>query len=142
MKRTIKSISVIILTVAFALMSVSASGQPQKKGEPWTIPAEYKKMANPVNADEVSVNAGQIAYAKNCASCHGKTGLGDGPKGRMCKTFPGDFSSAEFQQYTDGEMFYQTKFGRGEMPAYDKKIPDNEIWNMINYIRSLKKSAE
>jgi len=138
MKRSVKVISVMFLTASFGFMSVTANAQ-QKKGEPWEIPAEYKKMANPVTADAASVKAGQMAYTKNCASCHGKTGLGDGPKGRMCKTFPGDFSGEAFQGYTDGEIFYQTKFGRGEMPAYDKKIPDTEIWNMVNYMRSLKK---
>ncbi|MRR21112.1 cytochrome c [bacterium] len=96
-------------------------------------------MANPVAKDDASVKAGLASYSKNCASCHGKTGLGDGPKGRMTKTFPGDFSAAAFQAYADGEMFYQTKFGRGEMPAYDKKVPDTEIWSIINYMRTLKK---
>ncbi len=136
MKRSFKVFSVMFVTAAFAFMSVTANAQ-QKKGEPWVIPAEYKKMANPVASDDASVKAGQVAFARNCASCHGKTGLGDGPKGRMLKTFPGDFSGAAFQAYTSGEMFYQTKFGRGEMPAYDKKIPDTEIWNMVNYMKTL-----
>ena len=82
---------------------------------------------------------GASSWAKNCASCHGKTGLGDGPKGRMTKTFPGDFSGAAFQAFADGEMFYQTKIGRGEMPAYDKKIPDNEIWAIVHHMRTFKK---
>lgn len=138
MKRTIKTVTVLFATALFAFATVTANGQ-QKKGEPWVIPAEYKKMANPVAKDDASVKAGQVSYMKNCASCHGKTGLGDGPKGRMSKTFPGDFSGAAFQGYTDGEMFYQTKFGRGEMPAYDKKIPDNEMWSIVNYMRTLKK---
>lgn len=129
----------MLATTMFALLSVTVNGQQQKKGEPWNIPAEYKKMANPVAADDASVKAGQALYTRNCASCHGKTGLGDGPKGRMSKTFPGDFSGAEFQAFTDGEMFYQTKFGRGEMPAYDKKIPDKDIWNIVNYMKTLKK---
>lgn len=138
MKKTIKTISVVLATALFAFASVTANAQ-QKKGEPWNIPAEYKKMANPVAKSDAAVKAGQTSYTKNCASCHGKTGLGDGPKGRMTKTFPGDFSGGEFQGYTDGEMFYQTKFGRGEMPSYDKKIPDTEIWNIVHYMRSLKK---
>lgn len=131
-----------VLFVGAALLAFSFTqvmNAQQKKGEPWVIPAEYKKMANPVAKDDASVKAGQASFAKNCASCHGKTGLGDGPKGRMTKTFPGDFSGAAFQAYADGEMFYQTKLGRGEMPAYDKKIPDTEIWSMINYMRTLKK---
>ena len=47
MKRTIKSVTVLFATALFAFATVTASAQ-QKKGEPWVIPAEYKKMANPV----------------------------------------------------------------------------------------------
>jgi hypothetical protein len=66
-------------------------------------------------------------------------GLGDGVKARALKTFPGDFSSAAYQDQTDGEHFYKTKFGRGEMPKYEGKMSDNDIWNMVNYMRTFKK---
>ncbi len=130
---------VFVGTVLLAFSFTQVMNAQQKKGEPWTIPAEYKKMANPVAKDDANLKLGASSWAKNCASCHGKTGLGDGPKGRMTKTFPGDFSGAAFQGFSDGDMFYQTKFGRGEMPAYDKKIPDNEIWAMVHHMRSFKK---
>ncbi|MCI0522385.1 MAG: cytochrome c [Bacteroidales bacterium] len=128
-----------VSTVLLAFSVTQVMNAQQKKGEPWTIPAESKKMANPVAKDDATLKLGASSWAKNCASCHGKTGLGDGPKGRMTKTFPGDFSSAAFQAYTDGDIFYQTKVGRGEMPAYDKKIPDNEIWALVHHMRSFKK---
>ncbi len=130
---------VFVGTVLLAFSFTQVMNAQQKKGEPWTIPAEYKKMANPVAKDDANLKLGASSWAKNCASCHGKTGLGDGPKGRMTKTFPGDFSGAAFQGFSDGDIFYQTKFGRGEMPAYDKKIPDNEIWAMVHHMRSFKK---
>lgn len=126
-------------TVLLAFSVTQVMDAQQKKGEPWTIPAEYKKMANPVPKDDVNLKLGASSWAKNCASCHGKTGLGDGPKGRMTKTSPGNFSSAEFQALADGDMFYQTKTGRGEMPAYDKKVPDNEMWAIVHHMRTFKK---
>lgn len=130
---------VFVGTVLLAFSFTQVMNAQQKKGEPWTIPAEYKKMANPVAKDDANLKLGASSWAKNCASCHGKTGLGDGPKGRMTKTHPGDFSGAAFQAYSDGDMFYQTKTGRGEMPAYDKKIPDNEIWAIVHHMRTFKK---
>ena len=60
-------------------------------------------------------------------------------KAKTLKTFPGDFSSADFQKQVDGEHFYKTKFGRDEMPKFDKKIPDEDIWSMVNYMRTFKK---
>jgi mono/diheme cytochrome c family protein len=107
--------------------------------KPWVVPDNYKTMKNPVATSDVSTKAGLVLYTKNCASCHGKAGLGDGVKARAIKTFPGDFSKADFQGQTDGEIFYKTKNGRGDMPKYDGKITDTEIWNIVNYLRTLKK---
>ena len=90
-----------IVIASFLLMSFVSF--QQKQPEPWPVPAAEKSKANPVKADDASVKLGLAAYNKNCASCHGKTGLGDGPKGRSLKTFAGDFSSAAFQAQTDGE---------------------------------------
>jgi mono/diheme cytochrome c family protein len=78
-------------------------------------------------------------YTKNCASCHGKAGLGDGVKARALKNSPGDFSKAEFQSLSDGDVFYKTKTGRDEMPKYEGKLTDDDIWNIVNYMRTLKK---
>jgi mono/diheme cytochrome c family protein len=96
-------------------------------------------MKNPVAQSAASTKTGLDLYTKNCASCHGKTGLGDGVKARALKTFPGDFSKADFQGQTDGDHFFKTKTGRGEMPKYEGKLADNDIWNLVNYMRTLKK---
>jgi len=88
---------------------------------------------------DASNKAGMALYNKNCASCHGKVGLGDGVKARALKDHPGDFSGAVYQNQTDGEHFYKTKTGRGEMPKYEGKLSDDDIWNMINYMRTFKK---
>ena len=124
---------------ALLLMASPDAMAQQRKGEPWVIPSGYAVMANPLPADEAVIRAGQLAYDRKCAVCHGKTGQGDGPRGKMSKTFPGDFSGSKFQSFSEGEMFYQTKFGRREMPAYEKKSSDTEIWSMVHYMRKLKK---
>ena len=37
-----------------------------------------------------------------------------------------------------GELFWKTKTGRAEMPAYKGKLTDEEIWSVVNYMRKLK----
>jgi mono/diheme cytochrome c family protein len=123
------------LGAALLIISATLAAQPK----PWVVPDNFKTMKNPVATSEVSTKAGLALYTKNCASCHGKAGLGDGVKARAIKTFPGDFSKADFQSLTDGEIYYKTKNGRGDMPKYDGKITDTEIWNVVNYLRTLKK---
>ena len=83
-----KSVFVGALLLTFSLSQVM-NAQSQKKAEPWPVPANEKSKANPVKADDATLQLGKTSWSKNCASCHGKTGLGDGVKGRMCKTHPG-----------------------------------------------------
>lgn len=135
-KKILISSVMAVACTAFVTSSVMAQGAPAK---PWPVPAEYKSKANPVAKSDASNAAGKTLYTKFCASCHGKTGLGDGVKARALETFPGDFSGAAYQNQTDGEHFYKTKFGRDEMPKYEGKVSDDDIWNMVNYMRTFKK---
>ncbi|NJO68972.1 MAG: c-type cytochrome [Bacteroidetes bacterium] len=107
--------------------------------KPWEVPANYKTMKNPVKSTPESIASGKALYNQHCASCHGKKGLGDGPKARTLDTPSGDMSGTAYQGQTDGEHFYKTKFGRGDMPKYDKKISDEDMWSMVNYMRTFKK---
>ena len=126
-----------LLFISSALLLLSASLVAQAK--PWDVPANFKSMKNPIAKSDASTQAGQALYMKTCAACHGRTGLGDGPKSKSLKTAPTDFTKAVSQNQSDGEHFYKTKNGRGDMPKYEGKLSDDDIWNIINYIRTLKK---
>jgi len=126
---------VFFVSSVLVLFSATLIAQPK----PWVVPANFKTMKNPVAQGDASTKAGLAVFNKNCASCHGKTGLGDGVKARALKNFPGDFSKPEFQSLSDGELFYKTKTGRDEMPKYEGKLTDDEIWNTVNYLRTFKK---
>lgn len=130
-----KKMKLLFVGTAVLVFSATLAAQPK----PWVVPANSKSMKNPVATGDASTKAGLALYTKNCASCHGKAGLGDGVKARALKTFPGDFSKADFQGQTDGDHFYKTKTGRGEMPKYEGKLADNDIWNVVNYMRTFKK---
>lgn len=119
------------------IMVFTLSLNAQQK--PWTVPANFKAMKNPVAKSDASTKAGMTLYTRNCASCHGRAGLGDGVKARALKDFPGDFSKADMQSQTDGELFYKTRSGKGEMPKYEGKLSDDDIWNLVNYMRTFKK---
>jgi mono/diheme cytochrome c family protein len=126
--------SSLLIVFAFGLMSLSSSLQT-----PWVVDAKYKAMKNPVKSDAASIASGQEHWNKNCAACHGKTGLGDGVKARTLDSSPGDFTKPAFQNLSDGEIFGKTKSGHDEMPKYDGKIADEDIWAIVNFSRTLKK---
>ena len=103
----------------------------------WVVPDEYKNMKNPTDP-KVDLNIGKSLYSKHCQSCHGKEGYGDGKKANEVEGDLGDFSSAEFQSQTDGELFYKSYIGRDDMPNFEKKLPDEEdVWLIVNYMRTL-----
>ncbi|NJK96345.1 MAG: c-type cytochrome [Bacteroidales bacterium] len=118
MKKTLKFLAATA-SIALALVILMSFINFQPK--PWEVPANYKTMKNPVKSTPESIASGKALYNQHCASCHGKKGLGDGPKARTLDTPSGDMSGTAYQGQTDGEHFYKTKFGRGDMPKYDKK---------------------
>jgi mono/diheme cytochrome c family protein len=129
-----RTMKIFFACASALLLSAALVAQPK----PWVVPANVKSTKNPVATSETSVKAGAALFSKNCASCHGKTGLGDGVKARSLKTPTGDFSKPEFQSLSDGELFYKTKTGRGDMPKYEGKLTDDDIWNIVNFTRTLK----
>ncbi len=106
----------------------------------WIVPESAKKTKNPTDkTNKEDLANGKALYSKYCQSCHGKEGYGDGPKAKELKGKVGDFSSSDFQNQTDGALFFKMTTGRDDMPAFDKKIPDAEDrWLVVNYIRTLK----
>jgi len=138
MKNSIKLFALICTMIAFVATNVAMA---QKAGGPWTVPAKYKSMKSSVKAGDPSINSvGKDLYNKNCKSCHGAKGLGDGPKAAGLKTSTGDFSSAKFQANTDADIYYMSFVGRDEMPNFEKKITDEaDRWAVVGYIRTLKK---
>lgn len=125
----------------FALASIVLVGMLgfSIQSDPWIVPEKYLKMENPTDPDDdENFEIGEELYMKHCKSCHGKEGLGDGPKADEQKGELGDFSSEEFQEQSDGSLYYKTTIGREDMPAYDKKMPDDEDrWLIVNYMRYL-----
>lgn len=105
----------------------------------WKAPESAAKMKNPLKSSGENVNLGKSLYVKHCKSCHGKNGEGDGTKSAELETYPGDFTSNEFQSQSDGTIFHKTSIGSGDMPAFEKKVDSKEdVWAIIVYLRTFK----
>lgn len=74
-------------------------------------------------------------YKSKCQICHGADGKGS-PAG--LKMGAKDFQSPEVAKQTDAELIKITKEGKGKMPKYDGKLTDDQIKQLVKYIRSLK----
>ena len=132
-----KNVSLMIVSfIAFGLFSFIPKSFVQ---DPWPVPDAYKNKVNPLKGDAASIVTGKALYSQHCKSCHGTKGKGDGPKAAQLDTESGDFTKASFQSQTDGSLYFKTEKGRKDMPSYKTKIPDpNDIWAVVNYMRTLK----
>jgi len=76
-------------------------------------------------------------YKTKCAACHGADGSGNTPMGKAFKLR--DLASDEVQAQTDAQLMAITADGKGKMPAYKGKLADEQIKELVGYIRTLKK---
>jgi mono/diheme cytochrome c family protein len=129
---------VLVSLILGALGSVTNALPPQAASDEWKAPARQAKRINPVPSDDGSITAGKAVYEKECLSCHGRTGKGDGPQAKDLPKKCGDLSDPKLWAQTDGALFWKISEGRTPMPGYDKLLKDeNDRWKVINYIRTL-----
>ena len=102
----------------------------------WQVPAKENENLSPFLFDDDMILEGRISYENSCTSCHGTPGQDDFTP--MAPP-PGDPASDQFQLQTDGALFHKIKMGRGTMPKFEEAFADDELWNMIAYIRSFNK---
>mgnify|MGYP003576177778 CR=1 FL=1 len=88
--------------------------------------------------------AGKAKYDASCVGCHGKTGKGDGPAAAALNPKPQDHTDGKMMNaLSDKYLFDIIKDGGAAvkkaaiMPASGKKLNDQEIWDIVAYIRSL-----
>ena len=109
--------------------------------------AEQDAVANPVPASLAALKNGERLYARYCTTCHGDTGIGDGPVGAMSPFAPnatGPFPlvlpiggpNSMAKVYSDGHIYTTISMGRGRMPNYNR-IPAAFRWDVVNYVREL-----
>ena len=101
-------------------------------------PADAKAMVNPVKPTAESLAQGKKYYGYDCAMCHGQTGNGKGDVDTGDK-LPDFTNAAAMKEKSDGEMFCSLKGGKGHMPLENIRVTPNELWNLVNYVRSLAK---
>jgi mono/diheme cytochrome c family protein len=108
---------------------------------------EAAKLTNPVASTPESIAAGKMAYDINCAACHGNMAQGAVKAGvtisiieEQGRKQPPDLTDDQWDYgSTDGEIYAVIKKGIPPtmMAAWDGRIPDDGIWSIVNYIRTL-----
>lgn len=118
--------------------AASAASQSQNVGP----------LRNPVAPTAASLAVGKKYFDGNCAACHGNVAQGavragtvlsiiEEQKGRQ----PPDLTDDQWDHGSnDADIFNVIKRGLPPtmMPGFEGGIPDNDIWSVVNYLRSLR----
>lgn len=121
------------------LLCFGLAGCGEKPSSNGPIPPEEVSRKNPIDSSPSSIAEGQRLYhATDCAMCHGKEGEGKGVLAKDTNMKIHDWRDpASLAHFTDGELFYITVKGKGRMPGYEARETPEQVWQIINYLRSM-----
>jgi mono/diheme cytochrome c family protein len=110
------------------------------------LPAVLLCLGSTSGATQVKANpeAGKARYDALCASCHGASGKGDGPVAAALNPKPQDHTDGKHMNELTDQFLFDIVKGGGVgvkksplMPAFGTQLKDEDVWNLVAYIRSL-----
>jgi mono/diheme cytochrome c family protein len=133
-----KKLVFAVLVSMFFLAACGSSGrQSQADSAPAAVPAEFAGKTNPLGAD--AATAGAVIFKNNCTACHGDLGHGDGPAGAALSPRPKNLPELA-STVGDDYLFWRISTGRDgtAMVAWKGVLTDEQIWQVVSFIRTLK----
>lgn len=107
-------------------------------------PGMPSSAGNPIPKTAESIAIGRSLFLQHCVECHGSDAHGDGPLASQLNPPPADLYAAHVDYHTDMQLFDWIKGGisGSAMPGFKGQMTDQEIWNVVNYVRSLRHPYE
>jgi mono/diheme cytochrome c family protein len=133
-------IGLLLTAIVWLGGGAGTSLQAAQGGRPWSAPAEFRSMSNPVTVTPASLARGQELFGEYCTMCHGPKGRGDGSIAASLARRPADLSNASrLNALSDGELFWRISTGDDVMPSFEQTfgLPAEDRWHLINYLRRL-----
>jgi mono/diheme cytochrome c family protein len=134
----IEPFAVAIMLTMIALITLGFAVQGYRQTIPVTAGTT---LVNPTSADAGSIQRGADLYTMLCLQCHGPGGGGidDNDPDHL---HPGGTNLTDRQTtgQTDGDLFWSISAGVGgtDMPAFDTALTEEERWDLVNYLRTLR----
>ena len=99
----------------------------------------FPNMKNPITDKAASASRGGKLFVNNCAKCHGLSGNGYGTVAHSFTTWPRQlWVWNNTGEETDGYLFWFITNGRSDMPPFGLILSENNRWDLINYIKTIK----
>lgn len=87
-----------------------------------------------------SYSATPSVYVTKCQPCHGATGAGESPTGRMLNVK--SFNDSTVISMDDPSLSNVILDGSGNMPAYRETLTDDQISNLVQYLHQLQTNLQ
>jgi mono/diheme cytochrome c family protein len=94
-----------------------------------------------ITVDAKLMERGQERYTVYCAPCHGAIGDGNGITKQYGMGATPTFHDARLRSMAEGEIFNTITHGKGNMLSYADKLPADDRWAVIAYVRALQRAA-
>ena len=111
----------------------------KKSNNNWTIPSDADNLVNPLKDIVKATREGKGIFQKQCYTCHGIDGDGNGPVAVSLHPKPADLTSSRVQAQSDGAIFWEITTGKLPMPAFKNTLTKDQRWALVTYIRTLTK---
>jgi mono/diheme cytochrome c family protein len=108
----------------------------------WRPPPEADTLVNPFANAPDSILHGEQVFALHCVPCHGEKGKGDGIARASLEPRPANLSTVHLEEQTDGALFWKISTGHAPMPSFKSSLSDDQIWQVILYVRKLSQTHE
>jgi mono/diheme cytochrome c family protein len=132
----------LLLLLVLSLFSVSSKTQNAgSQASDWVAPPREARKANPLPDDQATIDKGKAVFIAQCLTCHGETGVGNGPGAKDLPKHPGDLTSRGIQDQSDGSIFWKISTGRTPMTAFQGTLSAEERWQVIRYVRTFGKAS-
>ena len=131
--RPLRVLPLVLLLAAL----IAAEDNP----DDWKAPVRASHRKNPIAADDKSRAIGKAVFEKQCLSCHGPNGKGDGPAAKDLNPKPHNLGAPNVVAQTDGALFWKITEGKKPMPTFEKLLSEDERWHVINYVRTFAPKA-
>ena len=96
--------------------------------------------AFPFNITRADIRRGQERFNIYCSPCHGRAGDGRGMIVRRGFRQPPSYYSERVMKAPIGHYFDVVTNGFGAMPSYASRVPVDDRWRIISYIKALQYS--
>jgi hypothetical protein len=100
--------------------------------------AEYagRVLVNPFDSTPALLTEGKVLFDVYCMTCHGATGQGDGPVGKVFLGVP-PYNLGRVKELPEGQIFHTITHGRGRMMSHASQVTVEERWKITRYVQVL-----